>query len=41
MNAVLLIGVSLFIATFSLLIWETNNDHERAMARRRHPSRKR
>ena len=41
MNAVLLIGVGLFVATFSLLIWETNTDHEKAMARRRHPTRSR
>lgn len=41
MESIVTFGVALFAATFSYLIWQTNTDHERAMARRRHPSRKR
>lgn len=41
MGTLIAIAVITFLATFSLLIWETNNDHERALARKRHPTRMR
>lgn len=41
MNSILTFGVILFAGTFAYLIWATNNDYERAMARRRHPTRDR
>lgn len=41
MGTLFAIAVITFLATFSYLIWETNNDYERALARKRHPSRAR
>lgn len=41
MNSVFAVAIAAFLLTFSYLIWETNNDDEKEMCRRRHPSRAR